>query len=124
MAMLSEAEGRAVLRERFTRAGLHIVEDFPFDELGVCFSMDGFDPAQRTGYEYLTTEAGDRMDLTNDEIASLEGRIATGQLAILLIDETAGLTADGLAFAADRFIEHLRKTGYLKKAREGQESAP
>ena len=121
MSTLSEAEGRAVLRERFAYAGLHIVEDYPFEEHGVTFSMDGFDPEHRVGYEYLTTEDGDRGDLTPDEIAQLEKRIERGEIALLLVDEVAELTSEELAFAADQFISHIRKTGYLKSAPEGGE---
>lgn len=119
MTTLSEAEGRAVLRERFMHAGLRIVEDYPFDEEGVAFSMDGFDAEHRVGYEYLTTEAGDREDLTTDEIALLEKRIERGEIALLLVDEVAGLTAEELGFAADQFIKHLLAAGYLAGEPEG-----
>lgn len=105
---LDEMAGRAVLRERFVNAGYAIVEDFPFAEGAVRFSADGFDPQARVGYEYITTAAGDRKELTPEMLAELEARLGRGELFILLIDERDVSGPEVLQRAADRFLSEVR----------------
>ena len=105
---MDERTGRALLRERFTAAGLTIQEDFPFREGTIAFSMDGYDPARRIGYEYITTEAGDREELTPALLAELEALMARGQLHVLLVDEhDVDNQPAALTRAADRFLAAL-----------------
>jgi hypothetical protein len=82
---MTEAEGCVVLKSRFEAAGLTVVERYPLD--GVV--LDGYDPEKRIGYEFITTEAGDREELTPAVIAALEARMEKGELLVLLVDERA-----------------------------------
>lgn len=112
---MEERQGRAVLRERFTAAGLTIQEDYPFHEGVVAFSMDGYDPVARIGYEYITTAAGDREELTPQVLEGLEGLLREGRAQVLLIDEVDVAdqdpqgAADALSRAADRFLHEARR---------------
>jgi hypothetical protein len=104
---LGEAEGRAVLRELFTRAGFEIVEDYPFNEDGVEVSLDGFDPVRRVGYEFMTREAGDFEDFTGHEIGELMRRNQSGNVHILLVDGEGRPDKTMLEYLARKFLKQV-----------------
>jgi len=110
-AVLTEKEGRAVLKARFEAAGLKIQEHFPLDDPPI--SLDGWDSTHRVGYEFMTTEAGDRDEITWAALEALELRMGFGEIYILLIDEKDVATADHLGRAADYFLAEVRKLGRL-----------
>lgn len=103
---MTEAEGAARLRELFEAAGYRITERFTFDEDGVFAELDGWDAAARVGYEYITSEAGDRLEFTPTAIAALEARMARGELFVLLVDEH---DVDGDAALSAAAAEFLRR---------------
>ncbi|MBL4845468.1 MAG: hypothetical protein JKY65_08085 [Planctomycetes bacterium] len=106
-AQLTEEEGCALLKVRFNEAGFKIQERFVFEEVGVSVELDGFDPEARVGYEYLTTEEGDRIEFTPSVVASLEGLMEKGELFLLMIDERS-VDAKGLSLAAERFLAYVK----------------
>jgi len=110
---MDERSGRAILHARFTAAGLAIEEDVRFTEEGVEVVLDGYDPARRIGYEYITTEAGDRESVTPEVVAALEARMVRGDLFVLLVDEHDVPGPEALSFAADGFLAVLRERGLL-----------
>jgi len=112
-ARLTEAEGCALLKVRFKEAGFAIQERFQFEEVGVSVELDGFDPEARVGYEYLTTEEGDRIEFTPAVVGALEGQMKKGELFLLMVDERE-VDARGLSLAAERFL------AYVKSVKEGQ----
>lgn len=105
---IDERTGCALLKERFTQAGYDIQDNYAFAEGDVVFQMDGFDPARRVGFEYITTEAGDRQELHPGLLSALEQRLSQGHLHVLLIDEDEVDGAEALRQAADRFLAHVR----------------
>jgi hypothetical protein len=105
--VVSEREGSAVLAERFTAAGYRIESEYPYELLGSTIRLDGYDPAARVGFEYLTTEAGDREELSPAVIAELEARMGRGELFLLLVDEREVADVELLRFAADHFLSSL-----------------
>ncbi|HKA86199.1 MAG TPA: hypothetical protein VKE22_00990 [Haliangiales bacterium] len=109
--MLTEKEGRAVLRARFEAAGLTIEEDFALDDPPI--TLDGWDATRRVGYEFLTTEAGDRDEITWQALEALELRMGFGEIHVLLIDEKDVSTAEQLGRAADYFLAEVRKLGRI-----------
>lgn len=116
---MDEATGCRILREQFTQAGFQIRENYPFDEAPICFNVDGFDPVQRVGYEYITTAAGDRIELTPTIIQALEAKMAQGAaggLFIFLIDERHVSGPEDLRLAATRF---LHRVAALRKPSDG-----
>jgi hypothetical protein len=110
---MNEREGCALLKERFTAAGLAIEEHARFTEEGLDVTLDGFDPARRIGYEYVTTEAGDREEITPSVLAALEARMQRDELYVLLVDERDVPDPAKLRLAADRFLEILRQRGKI-----------
>jgi len=85
---MDEAAGRKILKSRFELAGFPVQEGHRFESAGVSVEIDGFDPASKVGYEYITTAAGDREDLTADEIRQL---VASG--AFLVLENQHGIAA-------------------------------
>lgn len=109
---MDEATGCGLLKEQFTQAGFAIHENYPLHEDPIRFNVDGFDPVRRIGYEYITTEAGDRSELTPAIIAALEAKMAQGAaggLYIFLIDEQDISGPDELRHAAAQFIAHVKE---------------
>lgn len=104
---MDEAQGCALLKQHFVAAGYDIAESFPFNEQGVAFMLDGFDPVRRVGYEYITTAAGDREDVHPGIVAALEHRMTRGELYVLLVDEREVLSAADLASAAQHFLKRV-----------------
>jgi len=76
-------------------------------------TLDGFDAARRIGYEYLTTEAGDRAEFTPAVVAALEAKMARGELYLLLVDQRALPGAELLERAATGFLGELARRGRL-----------
>jgi len=108
-----EAEGRAVLRRCFEARGLHIEEDVDLQAEGVAIVLDGYDRARRLGYEFVTSEAGDREEVTPEVVAALEARMAAGSLAVFLVDEEDIDSEADLEAAALRFLDEIGKRGLL-----------
>jgi hypothetical protein len=106
---MQETAACAVLKARFEAAGFHIVENQMFEEEGIRFEMDGFDPDRRVGYEYVTEEAGDGWDVDEAVIAALAKRKAKGELFVLVIGEADAPDAKALAAKADAFLAELPK---------------
>ncbi len=111
MAAMDEREGSRVLRRAFEEAGLRIEEGYRLPEPPV--ALDGFDPGRRVGYEFITTEAGDRAEFTPEAVTRLEEGMRRGELAVLLVDERDGLEAAELTEVAAAFLARLREEGRL-----------
>ncbi len=108
---MDEATGCRLLKEQFTQAGFEIQESYPLNEGPICFNVDGFDPVRRIGYEYITTAAGDRTELTPELIAAVETQMAQGVpggLYIFLIDELDVSGPDELRSAAAQFLAQIK----------------
>jgi hypothetical protein len=110
---LSESEGVRLLREEFVHAGLAIVEGAPFEVDGAALALDGYDPARRVGFEFVTAEAGDRKQYGPGVVEALERRMERGEVFLLLVDEWDVEGEEELRVAARRFLTVLRSRGVL-----------
>ena len=106
--MLSEHEGRVVLRGAFQERGYAIREDVPFLVGDATISLDGYDAAAAVGYEYISSEDG-RSELTDEVIERLDHMMERGQHFIFLVDEHQVDDPDHLRVAALRFLDELSK---------------
>jgi hypothetical protein len=106
---MTERDACALLKTRFEAAGYEITENHPFDEDGIHFEIDGFDPQARVGYEYISDEAGDTWDVDDKVVAALAAKLREGTLSVLVIGENEAPTVDVLARAADAFLASLKK---------------
>lgn len=109
MPMLTEARGCQVLAATFTERGHPIVCDVDFDEAGVAFNIDGWCSATRVGFEYRTHAAGDKVDLTADELELLGEAMEQGSFFILVIDEDDVGSADDLRLYANAFLDEVER---------------
>lgn len=122
--MIDERTGCAVLREAFEAAGVAVREHCPLDVAGATIHLDGFDPLRRVGYEYITTQAGDRAEITPEIVAELEASMRRGDLFVLLVDEREVASAAVLARAAEHFLGVLRAKGLLDAPRGDEGGSP
>jgi len=104
---MQESAACAVLKSRFEAAGFKIAENQMFDEDGIRFEVDGFDPDRRVGYEYVTSEAGDGWDVDDTVIAALAERKQRGELFILVVEEADAPDEHALVQRADAFLAEL-----------------
>ena len=108
---MNERTGSAILKRAFEGRGFTISEDVPLGDPVVV--LDGYDHTTKVGYEWITTEAGDREGFTPEVIAALERRVASGELHLLLVDETEAVTEADLIWMAERFLDLLQAKGRL-----------
>ncbi len=117
--MWTEAQGCALLYDVFTRRGFTIATNVGFAEgegdLAVAFEIDGWDAAERVGYEFLSRSEGDHDDLTPAELDRLGARMARDELHIFVVDETDFDSAHALEIYADAFLDEVMR----RKARNG-----
>jgi hypothetical protein len=99
------------LKQRFEQAGFRIAERVDFAAHGLHFELDGFDAAANVGYEYITAEAGDGWDVDDEVIAKLAALRQSGQLCVLVVDETDAKDEADLDRAVDDFIAQLKDRG-------------
>jgi len=106
---MDERKACSLLKARFEQGGFHIEENRAFDEAGVQFEIDGYDPERRVGYEYITEEAGDGWDVDGAVIAALDAKRKAGELHVLVVDERDAPDDASLSEAIDAFLEGLPK---------------
>jgi len=119
---MEERKACSLLKARFEQAGFHIEENRAFDEAGVQFEIDGFDPERRVGYEYITEEAGDGWDVDGAVVAALDAKRKAGDLHVLVVDERDAPDDASLSEAIDEFLEGLPKP--KAKAKAAAKKAP
>ncbi len=107
--LVAEQEGCRLLAEVFVARGFPVVRDIPFDENGVSFDIDGWNAEHRVGFEYRTSEAGDKDDLSLDELALLAERMEAGELFIFVIDDTSIEAKDDLRLYANAFLDEVER---------------
>lgn len=105
--MIDEIMGRGVLKSTFEEVGYVIEEDFPFQVAGQVIHLDGYDPAHRVGYEYVTTASGDRGNLSDAVLSELERLNQKRLVQILLIDELHISSAEELQSACRDYLQEL-----------------
>jgi len=115
---MEEIAACALLKARFEAAGYRIEENIDFDEDGVRFELDGFDPDKRVGYEYVSSDAGDGWDVDDSVIAALAARRDKGELFVLVIDERDAPDPGALGAKADAFLAGLPKSEKKKPAKK------
>ena len=107
MSVLTETQGCAILRRVFKARGYQIEENFPFRSGEIAFSVDGWDPKYRVGYEFITKAAGDHEDLPPETMATLSEWMSEGRLDLFLIDQADIHSESDLEWAANRFLDDL-----------------
>lgn len=104
---LTEMQGCDLLSRLFSKRGYAIERNVVFREYGVEFHIDGWDPRARVGFEFLTSEDDDHIDLTLEEYNELTAAQRRGELALFIIDEVEPLAAEDLAAEAHEFLDEV-----------------
>ncbi len=111
---MNEREGSLRLREVFEAAGCSITVGHRLRLASSEVSLDGWDASRRIGFEFITTEAGDRAEFTPAVVEELEAKMHAGELFVFLVDEADIPDAPALERGARRFLAHLRQRGALR----------
>jgi len=107
--VLSEVLGCQILKKVFAARGYRMESQYLLElPSGARVHLDGYDPEKKMGFEYITSEAGDRQELTPSVIEELEEAIEAGQFSLLLVDELDVSSQEELAELASRFLERYR----------------
>ena len=104
---LTEMQGCDLLARLFSKRGYTIERNVMFREYGVEFHIDGWDPRARVGFEFLTSEDDDHIDLSLEEYNELTAAQRRGELALFIIDEVEPLAAEDLAAEAHEFLDEV-----------------
>lgn len=114
MRSVNEREGAERLRDIFQRAGCSIARNVPLVLDAGTVHLDGWDATRKVGFEFITTEAGDRAEFTPSVLAELETRMDRGELYLFLLDEALAPRPESLDRAAQRFLDMLKSRGVLR----------
>jgi len=114
---LSEMQGCDLLARLFKARGYSIARNQQFREYGVEFHIDGWDPKARVGFEFLTSEDEDHVDLSLEEYKTLSAAQRRGELALFIIDEVEPLSAEDLALEAHEFLDEVADAARARLAR-------
>jgi hypothetical protein len=117
---LSEIQGCDLLARLFKARGYSIARNQQFREYGVEFHIDGWDPKARVGFEFLTSEDEDHVDLTLEEYKTLSAAQRRGELALFIIDEVEPLSAEDLALEAHEFLDEVADAARARIARSAR----
>lgn len=124
---LSETEACDLLARLFTARGYRIVRNVLFREYGVEFHADGWDAKARVGFEFLSSEDEDHIDLSLEEYQTLSDAQRRGELALFIIDEVEPLSAADLVAEAADFLDEVAaavRARAARKAGKGGRPAP
>ena len=111
MPRVNEREGCERLSAIFRAAGYEIATDVPLALDAGTVHLDGWDATRKVGFEFITTEAGDRAEFSPSVIAEIETRMERGELYLFLIDEALTPRPETLDRAAERFLATLKSRG-------------
>jgi len=112
---LSETEGCGLLARLFRSRGYSIQRNVLFQEYGVSFHADGWDPHARVGFEFLTSEDDDHDDLSLEEYKTLNMAQQRGELSLFIIDEVEPLSAQALADEANEFLDEVAEAAQARR---------
>jgi len=113
---VSETRACDLLARVFRARGYAIARNVMFREYGVEFHADGWDPASRVGFEFLSSEDDDHDDLTLREYKTLMDAQQRGELSLFIIDEVEPVSAADLVSAANEFLDEMESA--VKARRE------
>ena len=85
---LTEAEARIAIVAALTEQGIETTPDVPVTLPGIEFVADGFSNQPPVGFEYISEEASDYSDLSEDEIAALDQLGASGGPYFLILRDS------------------------------------
>ncbi len=102
----TEQEARDFLNIRFRAAGYELTADYNFHAPGIAVVLDGFDPAKRCGYVYISHDDVDIVsDIGHGEELAFKQMYDTGDAFIMVIHDR---DIDQLSTLEHRLDDFLR----------------
>lgn len=115
---LSETKACDLLARLFRARGYAVTRNIMFREYGVTFHIDGWDPKNRIGFEFLTSEDDDHDDLSLEEYKTLMTAQQRGELSLLIMDEVEPLSETDLTATAHEFLDEVAEARLARPARK------
>ena len=106
---ISEKQACDILSRAFQSRGYPVQSNVLFHEGNVTFHADGWDPENRVGFEFLTSEADDHHDMSAQAYQELSARMQRGELFFFILDEVEADDEHGLFAEAMRFLDDVEK---------------
>lgn len=106
---LPEALAREIINRRFAQAGYQMEPDFPFAHGDTLVTLDGFDPQNRIGFQYISH--ADQDVVTDHDLATsaaLKRIESAGGARVLVIHDGEAPTGDDLMAIVDEFLRRSR----------------
>lgn len=107
--VLSETQGCDILFRLFTKRGYKIARNVPFEEGGVSFNVDGWDAEARVGFEFLSHESNDHMDISAAELDEIVRRNHDNELHIFLVNQAGIFDEAELERIASKFLDTVAR---------------
>jgi hypothetical protein len=108
---LSEELARELLFRRFTEVGIAVQPDYRFRDQSMLVTLDGYDPAHRVGYQYISHSYADVVtDHDGAAERALKELAATGAARVLIVHDVDATTGDDLLARIDEFLLGLELT--------------
>lgn len=80
-----EADARVLITDRMAEAGIHLSSDYSFVHRELLVTLDGYDPAQYVGFQYLSHEGEDVVTDFSTEVESQIAEITDKGIAHILV---------------------------------------
>ena len=105
---IPEAKAREILSKRFEAYGATIESDYSFHEGSVLCTLDGYDPAIRVGYAFISHSDEDVITDIDDNVErALHEMAEQGRCYVLVLHDSGVPTIDRLEELADEFLAGL-----------------
>jgi hypothetical protein len=107
---LSEADARRILDARFTAAGVALQADYRFHDSDLLVVLDGYDPARRIGYTFVSHRDADVVtDFDSAAELAFQHLASEARAFVLVVHDVDVPSADALENRIDAFFEQVRR---------------
>ncbi len=105
---MPEETARSILRERFTEAGFSIEVDYPFRHGRTMVTLDGYDPKDSVGYQFVSHTGADVVTDHDSEVEhALKSLLVRGLASVLVIHDVSTSSREDLHATIDEFLAKL-----------------
>ena len=106
---MPEEQARDTLLDRFTKAGYAIEIDYPFHRGNMLVTLDGYDPEEAVGYQFISHTGADVVtDHGTDVEHELRRLHQQGVAHVLVVHDVSTTTSKSLNAAIDAFLAELK----------------
>jgi hypothetical protein len=108
---IDENRAREILDARFSAAGAALTHDYALAEGDLAITLDGFDPARRIGYAFISHADADVItDFDEAAELALQGLADRGRCRVLVIHDRDIPNEDAIERRIDAFFDALHRS--------------